>query len=234
MPSVFVLEHGRLWLVAQRGYAVVPDGITVEHGITGRAIRLGRPQLAPDVTRGSGLRRRAPWRPLRARGSLALECTIVGVLNVEVGARAPGGSGRGAPTAGQCARTVRRRAPSEQDARSRGAGASVRASRQPSRSAGHRSSRCRVAPEGAARADEPARGLGRTRRRSELAAGTRKAPRSRRSRAATRGARTDRSERRLSRPRSRDGERHVAARVRRLAAAACERGRHRGARRHQS
>ena len=50
MPSVFVLEHGRLWLVAQRGYAVVPDGITVEHGITGRAIRLGRPQLAPDVT----------------------------------------------------------------------------------------------------------------------------------------------------------------------------------------
>jgi len=28
MPSVFVLEHGRLWLVAQRGYAVVPDGNT--------------------------------------------------------------------------------------------------------------------------------------------------------------------------------------------------------------
>ena len=26
MPSVFVLEHRRLWLVAQRGYAVVPDG----------------------------------------------------------------------------------------------------------------------------------------------------------------------------------------------------------------
>ncbi|HEY6113897.1 MAG TPA: hypothetical protein VIV37_07315, partial [Gaiellaceae bacterium] len=40
MPSVFVLEHGRLWLVAQRGYAVVPDGITIESGITGRAVRL--------------------------------------------------------------------------------------------------------------------------------------------------------------------------------------------------
>src|SRR5262245_3692893 len=49
MPSVFVLEHGRLWLVAQRGYAVVPDGITVERGITGRAVRLGGPQLATDV-----------------------------------------------------------------------------------------------------------------------------------------------------------------------------------------
>jgi hypothetical protein len=29
-PSVFVLEHGHLWLVAQRGYAVVPDGIGIE------------------------------------------------------------------------------------------------------------------------------------------------------------------------------------------------------------
>ena len=49
MPSVFVLEHGRLWLIAQRGYAVVPDGITVESGITGRAVRLSRAQLATDV-----------------------------------------------------------------------------------------------------------------------------------------------------------------------------------------
>src|SRR4026207_1123493 len=64
MPSGFVLGHGRSgrggprgpgrgrrrrWLVAQRGSAVVPDGITIESGITGRAIRLGHPQLVPDV-----------------------------------------------------------------------------------------------------------------------------------------------------------------------------------------
>jgi diguanylate cyclase (GGDEF)-like protein len=49
LPSVFVVEHGRLWLVAQRGYAVAPDGITVERGIIGRACRLGRAQLARDV-----------------------------------------------------------------------------------------------------------------------------------------------------------------------------------------
>ena len=42
LPSVFVLEHGRLWLVSQRGYAVVPDGLSVERGIMGRAVRLGR------------------------------------------------------------------------------------------------------------------------------------------------------------------------------------------------
>ena len=40
LPSVFVLEHGRLWLVAQRGYAVVPDGLTVESGVTGPAAQL--------------------------------------------------------------------------------------------------------------------------------------------------------------------------------------------------
>jgi hypothetical protein len=49
LPSVFVLERGRLWLVSQRGYAVVPDGIRVQSGIMGRAVRLGRPQLTTDV-----------------------------------------------------------------------------------------------------------------------------------------------------------------------------------------
>ncbi len=49
LPSAFVLEHGRLWLVAQRGYAVVPDGIGVEQGIMGRAVRLGRGQVVGDV-----------------------------------------------------------------------------------------------------------------------------------------------------------------------------------------
>ena len=49
-PSVFVLDHGRFWLVAQRGHSVVPDGIRVVSGVMGRAVRLGSPQLVPDVT----------------------------------------------------------------------------------------------------------------------------------------------------------------------------------------
>ncbi len=49
LPSVFVFEHSRFWLVAQRGYAFVPDGLSVERGVMGRAIRLGRPQLVADV-----------------------------------------------------------------------------------------------------------------------------------------------------------------------------------------
>ena len=214
MPSVFVLEHGRLWLVAQRGYAVVPDGITVEHGITGRSIRLGRPQFAPDVHRGSGLRCGAPGRPLRACGSAAerrhdrrrpqcrSRASAARTARPRRSDRSPVRSRR------------RRRAPSEPDARSRGAGTSVRAPRQPSRSAGHRSARRRIAPEGAAGADEPARRLGRARRRSRArrlarrrgvaAAALRAAARS--------GTHTDRSERGLPRPRPRRRRAASAAR----------------------
>jgi len=83
MPSVFVLEHGRLWLVAQRGYAVVPDGITVEHGITGRSIRLGRPQFAPDVTADRDYVAALPGVLSELAVPLRSEGRIVGVLNVE-------------------------------------------------------------------------------------------------------------------------------------------------------
>ena len=83
MPSVFVLEHGRLWLVAQRGYAVVPDGITVDSGITGRAIRLGRAQLAPNVASDPDY---VPALP-GVRSELAVPLRsgrmIVGVINIE-------------------------------------------------------------------------------------------------------------------------------------------------------
>jgi len=83
MPSVFVLEHGRLWLVAQRGYAVVPDGITVERGITGRAIRLGRPQLAPDVGADPDYVPALPGVVSELAVPLRSGRTVVGVLNIE-------------------------------------------------------------------------------------------------------------------------------------------------------
>jgi diguanylate cyclase (GGDEF)-like protein len=83
MPSVFVLEHGRLWLVAQRGYAVVPDGITVEHGITGRAIRLGRAELVPDVRTDADYIAALPGVVSELAVPLRSGRTVVGVLNVE-------------------------------------------------------------------------------------------------------------------------------------------------------
>jgi diguanylate cyclase (GGDEF)-like protein len=92
MPSVFVLEHGRLWLVAQRGYAVVPDGITVEHGITGRAIRLGRAQLVPDVRADPNYIAALPRVVSELAVPLRSSRTVVGVLNLESERALPDGA----------------------------------------------------------------------------------------------------------------------------------------------
>jgi diguanylate cyclase (GGDEF)-like protein len=92
LPSVFVLEHGRLWLVAQRGYAVVPDGITVDSGITGRAIRLGRPQLAPDVRADPDYVAALPGVVSELAVPLRSGRSVVGVLNVEAERALPDGA----------------------------------------------------------------------------------------------------------------------------------------------
>ena len=92
MPSVFVLEHGRLWLVAQRGYAVVPDGITVETGITGRAIRLGCAQLAPNVTVDPDYVAALPGVVSELAVPLRVGRVVVGVLNVESERALPDGA----------------------------------------------------------------------------------------------------------------------------------------------
>jgi diguanylate cyclase (GGDEF)-like protein/putative nucleotidyltransferase with HDIG domain len=47
LPAVFVREHDRLWLVAQRGYRVVPDGVPLDRGVIGRAVRTGKTQFVP-------------------------------------------------------------------------------------------------------------------------------------------------------------------------------------------
>jgi diguanylate cyclase (GGDEF)-like protein len=83
LPSVFVFEHGRLWLVAQRGYAVVPDGITVERGIMGRAVRLGRGQVVPDVRADPDYLEALPGIGSEVSVPLRAGRLVVGVLNLE-------------------------------------------------------------------------------------------------------------------------------------------------------
>jgi diguanylate cyclase (GGDEF)-like protein len=82
-PAVFVLEHGRLWLVAQRGYAVVPDGIRVEQGIMGRAVRLGSEQLAQDVRADPDYLGALPGVGWELAIPLRVGEAVVGVLNIE-------------------------------------------------------------------------------------------------------------------------------------------------------
>lgn len=92
MPSVFVLEHRRLWLVAQRGYAVVPDGITVDSGVTGRAVRLASSQLVPDVHADSDYVPALPGVTSELAIPLRVDGTVVGVLNVESERALPDGA----------------------------------------------------------------------------------------------------------------------------------------------
>lgn len=81
--STFVLEHRRLWLVAQSGYSIVPDGINVETGIVGRAARLAEPQLVTDVRGDPDYLEAVPGLVSEVALPLRSADAIVGVLNIE-------------------------------------------------------------------------------------------------------------------------------------------------------
>jgi diguanylate cyclase (GGDEF)-like protein len=83
LPSVFVLEHDRLWLVAQRGYAVVPDGIPIDRGVMGRAVRLGTPQHASDVRSDPDYLPALPGIGAELALPLHVAGEVVGALNLE-------------------------------------------------------------------------------------------------------------------------------------------------------
>ena len=92
LPSVFVLEHGRLWLVAQRGYPFVPDGIEIERSVMGRAVRLGRAQLVADVGIDADYLGTLPGLASELAIPLRLGRVTVGVLNLESERALPDGA----------------------------------------------------------------------------------------------------------------------------------------------
>jgi diguanylate cyclase (GGDEF)-like protein len=49
LASVWILEHERLWLVAQRGYDEVRDGFSLDQGVMARAVRTGETQFIDDT-----------------------------------------------------------------------------------------------------------------------------------------------------------------------------------------
>ncbi|MBA3434460.1 MAG: diguanylate cyclase, partial [Actinobacteria bacterium] len=81
--SAFVLEHEHLWLVAQRGYATVPDGFNVERGVVGRAVRLGLAQLVADVHSDPDYVPALPGVVSELAIPLRVGRIVVGALNIE-------------------------------------------------------------------------------------------------------------------------------------------------------
>ena len=50
LASVYIRDHDRLWLIAQRGYTEVLDGFSLQRGVMARAVRTGETQFVADVT----------------------------------------------------------------------------------------------------------------------------------------------------------------------------------------
>jgi len=92
LSSVHVLEHGRLWLVAQLGYAAFLDGVKLESGVMGRAARLGRPQLVVDVRSDPDYFAALPGVASELAVPLFARRDVIGVLNLESERMLPGGS----------------------------------------------------------------------------------------------------------------------------------------------
>jgi diguanylate cyclase (GGDEF)-like protein len=94
LASIFVLEHGRLWLVSQRGYGVVLDGIVVGQGVMGRAVRSGRSQVVPDVRADPDYLGAVPTVVSEIAVPLRAGRVVVGVLDVEAERPLPDGAVR--------------------------------------------------------------------------------------------------------------------------------------------
>jgi diguanylate cyclase (GGDEF)-like protein len=93
LASVYVLEHERLWMVAQRGYEEVRDGFSLDQGVMARAIRTGETQIVADTSADPDF--------IEAMAGIASEIAApftvggapAGVLNIETrGVRLPPGS----------------------------------------------------------------------------------------------------------------------------------------------
>src|SRR5262245_13322911 len=87
--SLFALEHGRLWTLGQRGYSVIPDGISIEQGVTGRAIRLRQTQFVASVAADGDYVAAFPGVASELAIPLEGEYGLVGLLNVETARQLP-------------------------------------------------------------------------------------------------------------------------------------------------
>src|SRR5436190_19267605 len=90
--AAFVLEHGRLWSVGVRGYAMIPDGLPLDEGVIGRAVRTSAPQLVLDVAQDPDFVEVSRATVSELSAPLMMPTGVVGVLNIETSVPLPAGS----------------------------------------------------------------------------------------------------------------------------------------------
>ena len=91
---MFLLDHGRLWAIAHRGYTMLPDGLPPDRGVIARALSERRTQYVPDVAADPD------YVAAGRRGIVSelvlpilLDGDVVGVVNVETPFALPEGAG---------------------------------------------------------------------------------------------------------------------------------------------
>jgi len=92
--AAFVLEHGRLWSIGVRGYAMIPDGLPIEEGVIGRAVRTSEPQFVPDVSLDPDFLDISAAAVSELAIPLLTAVGVVGVINLETSTRLPAGAER--------------------------------------------------------------------------------------------------------------------------------------------
>jgi len=86
---VFLREHDRIWLLAQRGYDRVRDGYRLDHGVMSRAIRTSRVQFVPDVERDPDYVAATAGIRSEVAAPFGKEKPALGVLNVQTRRKEP-------------------------------------------------------------------------------------------------------------------------------------------------
>jgi diguanylate cyclase (GGDEF)-like protein len=90
--SAFVLEHGRLWPVAVRGYAMIPDGLPLDVGVIGRAVKTSEVQLVVDVESDPDFVVVLDGVTSELAVPLCTSEGMIGLINIETARALPSGS----------------------------------------------------------------------------------------------------------------------------------------------
>jgi putative methionine-R-sulfoxide reductase with GAF domain len=90
--SAFVLEHGRLWPVAVRGYAMIPDGLPLDAGVVGRAVKTSEVQLVVDVRSDADFVAVLDGMTSELAVPLCTSEGMIGLINIETVRALPPGS----------------------------------------------------------------------------------------------------------------------------------------------
>ncbi len=90
--TAFVLEHGRLWPVGVRGYAMIPDGLPLDAGVVGRVVKTSETQLVIDVAADPDFVEVGEDVVSELAVPLATAEGMIGLLNIETAVALPVGS----------------------------------------------------------------------------------------------------------------------------------------------